>query len=142
MAARKDSERLNQALQTLQEVRGELSFEAAWLRDRLSPAKVAHRTLDNHTLLVMGTVFGGGLLAATALLRKGRHPVVEAPRSRHAPPPSVAAPVAKASIISTLFTAAVPLVLKFATSKPVVTRLLDVAMHARRRPANRNAPVA
>lgn len=140
MAPRKDSERLNQALKTLDEVRGELSFEAAWLRDRLSPSKVAHRTLDQHTLLVLGTTLVGGLITGTVLFRK--QPSAPALPAAPMTIPVTRAPKVKASLISTLFTAAVPLVLKFVTSKPVVTKLIDIAMIPRGRKAPRQAPVS
>ena len=138
MAPKNDSERLNQALQDLRAARGELSAEARSLREKLSPSRAAHRALDRHTPAVLGTAFATGLATAWLILHKSRKPSpAEVPRD--APHPGRRERFSPAGFSATLAKAAVPFLFKFATSKPILTTILNVATQRRAHPARHAA---
>jgi hypothetical protein len=129
---------MNDALQSLREARRELSAEARWLRAELSPRRMVHRTVDQHTTGVLFAAFAAGLGGAWLLFHKrsshgwaqnGNKRYLISQRRRPC-----------TGIGSTLVTAAVPLVLKCATSKPVITKILDLTSPRRAPPAGDTMP--
>jgi hypothetical protein len=124
MDARPDKEQLKkQALLALDQARGEISSEAQWLRWKLNPRLAAHRVVDNHTTTVLVSTFAAGLLLAWLALRDRGH---KAPKARHIDPEKYVPrkEPAKKGVLATLLAAAVPLALKYATSRPVLDRII------------------
>ncbi len=138
MAERDDSERMNDALQSLREARGELSAQARWLRTELSPRRMVHRTIDRHTtgalFAAFAVGFGGALLifhkrSSHAGAQNNHKHYLDSQRRRRG-----------AGIGSALVKTAVPLVLKCASSKPVMTKILNLASPRRGPPAGDTMP--
>lgn len=134
MAAGKDSERMTQALRSLREARGELTGEARWLRQEFRPGRVAHRAVDNHTTGALCTAFAAGLFVAWVIFhRRGKDSPARAFREqRHPVAPQRHTGV---GLAATLLKAAIPLALKFATSKPVLNKIINLGAARRARPA-------
>jgi len=71
-----------QAITSLAQGRAEISAEVHRLRHQLSPTRVAHRVVDQHTGLVISLAFIAGLIPALIIFRKkspheiGRNPVM------------------------------------------------------------------
>lgn len=124
---------MNQALQALREARSELSTEAKWLRTEFSPAGMVHRTMERHAKGALGVAFVAGLAVAWFVVRK-RHPApaLEAP-FRDERPRLPLRKLAGGGILATLAKAAMPLAIKYATSKPVLTSLFAAAQNYRAR---------
>lgn len=75
MAKNTNNEELRrQALYVLAQARAEINAEARHLRQKLSPARVAHRVVDRHASLVVLLAFTAGLVPALFLFREKRPP--------------------------------------------------------------------
>jgi hypothetical protein len=121
MAEKSNGERIKEAMRTLAAARTEISAEAHWLREQLDPRLAAHRMVGNHTKGILVATFATGLGLAWLIFRH-RSPARE--RFREPLLRKGKEEARKKGIIATLATAAVPLLIKVATSKPVVTRVL------------------
>ncbi len=143
MAQGNNSERIKEALQQLQQSRDELSAEARWLRTELSPSRVVHRTVDNHTTSLLVTAFVVGLGGAWLLFHKRSQPKVEVRYVNGGGPVAETAKKNK-GVIGALMGMALPLAFRYVTSKPVLTKIMNYAMgelgkRAQRQAANRQA---
>jgi hypothetical protein len=123
MAQKVNTERKEEAKRTLAQARWDLSAEANWLRRQLNPKLAAHRVLDNHTIGVLVTTFALGLGMAWMMFRH-RHGGDKKETYRPTLPKKVKEEAPKRGLLGMALKAAVPLAIKLATSKPVITRVL------------------
>jgi hypothetical protein len=123
MADKNHADRISYALQTLRDARGELTSEARWLRNELDPRRMAHRAVDNHTTGMLATAFGAGLVIAWLIFHKATN------KSKQLPQPIEARvkPQARGGIGGMLVKTAVPFVLKLATSKPFLEKVMGLS---------------
>jgi hypothetical protein len=138
MAGKSNSERMEHAQRTLREARAELTAEAGWLREKFSPANMVHRTVDKHTVGLLGAAFALGIGGAWMIFHKSsRGAPVKASDGRREPFVQERRP--RSGMAGNLLKAALPFVVKYATSQPVLTKIIDFAMRGKSHPARHAA---
>jgi hypothetical protein len=124
--AESERQRLHYALQTLQDARGELTSEARWLRHEFSPRRMAHRAVDRHATGLLASAFGVGLVIAWMIFRKA-----SSQPKRIVVHEASAQPKSRGGIAGTIVKAAIPFVLKFATSPRFIESILNRSQAAK-----------